>query len=188
MNRSVKEQVKSGLRLGIGSAAFLIALMLLDGALKRFIGSGPLHQVVWSDWVAWAEIGLACALLLPTAQVWFWLVGGYALFGLGKSALMLVSGKELYTYQPVPRLEAAEAAFVALATLLLLFRFVDSHPNIVDRVILTFYVFAVSWSLHTAASTLIDPWLAAGLIGLAVSWCIYRWKRAKLKVRPALNS
>ncbi len=160
--RSRQEQVDNGFRLGIGAGAFLIALMLLGSGLTRMVS--------------------------PTAQVWLLVVGGYALFGVVKGVLVLVTGKVLYTYQRVPRLEAAEATIFALATLLLLFRFYDTRPNILDRVALTFYVFAVAWSGHSAASTLVDPRLAAGLIGLAISWCVYRWKRAKFQGTETLSS
>lgn|SRR5258707_10599248 len=186
--RSRQEQVDNGFRLGIGAGAFLIALMLMGSGLTRVVSSVPPHRMVWSDWVGWAEIGLACVLLLYTAQVWLLVVGGYALFGVVKGVLVLVTGKVLYTYQRVPRLEAAEATIFALATLLLLFRFYDTRPNILDRVALTFYVFAVAWSGHSAASTLVDPRLAAGLIGLAISWCVYRWKRAKFQGTETLSS
>jgi hypothetical protein len=179
MHRSVKEQARSGLRLGIGAGAFLIAMMLLGSGLTRVVSLVPPHHLVWSDWLGWVEISLACVMLLATAQVWFWLVGGYALFGLGKSILVLVSGKVPYTYRTVPRLEAGEAALFTMATLLLLFRFVDTGPNIMDRVSLTFYVLAIAWSGHSAATTSVDPLLAAGLIGLTISWCVYRWKKTQ---------
>jgi hypothetical protein len=178
-DRSRKEQAKNGLRLGLGMGAFLIALMLLGSGLTRVVSSDSPQHVVWSDWMGWGEIGLACVLLLVTAQVWLLLVGGVALFGIGKSIFLLVYGEIPHTYRPVSRLEGAEAAFFCLTTLLLLFRFMDTRPNTLDRVALTFYVLAVAWSGHRTAFTLVDPWLTAGLIGLAVSWCIYHWKQAQ---------
>ncbi len=179
-NRSRKEQVGNGLRLGIGAGAFLIAMMLLGSGLARVASSASPYQLPWSDWVGWSEIGLGCVLLLFTAQVWLLLVGGYALFGLGKSILALALGKVPYTHQAVPRLEAVGGAFFALATLLLLLRFVNTRPSLMDRVALTFYVLAIAWSGHGAAPfKMIDPWLAAGLIALAISWCVYQWKKIR---------
>jgi hypothetical protein len=187
-NRSRKEQVGNGLRLGIGAGAFLIAVMLLGSGLKRVVSSVPPQHLVWSDWVAWVQICIALVLLFVTAQVWLMVVGGYAFFGLAKVLLVLISGKDFHApYRPIPRLEALAVAFFALTTLVLLFRFVDTRPSILDRVALTFYVLAIAVGLSgdRAASTLIDSWPTAGLIALAISWCVYRWKTTKPRTPEA---
>ena len=180
-NRSAKEQAKNGLRLGLSSGVFLIALM--------FLGNG-LRQVAWpvasaqepfgSNWVGWVEIVISGVLLWFTAQVWLLLLGGFALFGFIKGVLVLITGQELYPpHRPFPRTESAEIAVFALTTLLLLFRFVNAAPTTLDRCALTLYVFALGWHGDLARFSLADPWQMAGLVGLAISWSIYRWKRLR---------
>jgi hypothetical protein len=177
--RSRGEQVEIGLRLGISAGAFLVAAMLLGNGLPRVVSSGPPYHLIWSDWVSWIEVSLACLLLYATAGIWVLLVGGIAFFGVGKSILMLVTGSEPYHGQHVPRLEAAEGLFFCLATLLLIFRFWETRPSILDRVTLTFYVFVIAWYGQSSVSTSVDLRVAAGLIALVISWCVYRWKETK---------
>jgi hypothetical protein len=183
-NRSRKEQVSNGLRLGIGAGAFLIAVMLLGKGLTGVVSPVPPHHLVGSDWGACVEICIALVLLFVTAQVWLLLVGAFAFRGFVYEVLLLISGKELYApFRPISRVEAAAGACLALTTLVPLFRFFDTRPSILDRIALTFYVLAAAFALtgHRAAPTLIDPWLLAGWIALAVSWCVHRWKTTKAR-------
>src|SRR5262245_19841120 len=75
-NRSRKEQVRNGLRLGVGIVAFLIAAGLLGNGLRRMVSSVSTLHLVWSDWVAWLQICIALVVLFLTAQVWLILVAG----------------------------------------------------------------------------------------------------------------
>lgn len=173
------QQIRSGLRLGTGAGAFLIAIMFLRSGLERLVWPATSPQkLVWSDAKGWMELGVACVLLLLTADIWLLLLAGYALFGLGKSVLVLVIGHNIYApYAALPRLEAAWIAFFALATLVLLIRFAGSRPTIFDRFVLTFYVFALAWHGNMKNSSLPDPWQIAGLVALAIAWCIDWWKK-----------
>lgn len=176
MSRSAKEQAKSGLLLGVGLGAFLLALMLLDSGLRRIISLPP-NGLVLSDWIAWLEVGGACALLFVTAQTWFWGVAGYALFAFGKSVVAILAGREWYaTHRLLPRLELVEIAVFALTTIVLLFRFVHIRPSVLDRIALTFYVLAFSWYVHSPQSRFVALLPAAGLSGLIASWLVYRFK------------
>jgi hypothetical protein len=150
--------------------------------------AAPPNHLAWSDWVAWIEIGIAVVLLFLTAQVWLLLVGAFAFRGFVYGVMLLIAGKEIFApFRPIPRVEAAAGAFFALTTLLLLSRFIETRPSILDRIALTFYVLAAAFAFfgHRAASTLIDPWLIAGWIGLAVSWCVHRWKTTKARTPEA---
>jgi hypothetical protein len=68
MSRSVKEQVKSGLRLGGGLAVFLVAMAPLVDGLRRVVWAAPSHQLLWSP-IGLAELIVAAGLLVSTAQV-----------------------------------------------------------------------------------------------------------------------
>jgi hypothetical protein len=174
-NRSRREQVSNGLRLGIGAGAFLIAMMLLASGLRRVMAAPPNHL---ADWVAWGEICIALVLLFLTAQVWLLLVAYGAFFGFLYEALVFISGKELSApYRPIPRLGTLAVAFFALTTFLMLVRFNDHLASILDRVALTFYVLAFVFALsgHSSPSSLLDTRLMAGWMALAIAWCVYRW-------------
>src|SRR5262249_9206248 len=150
--------------------------------LTRIVSSIPPYHLLWSDWGAWVQICLALALLFFTAQVWLLLVGAFALRSFLYGVVLLIAGKELFgPHHPISRLEASAMAFFGLTTLLLLFRFHDTRPSILDRVALTFFVVAALFALlrHRTNSTLIDPRFVAGLIALAISWCVHRWKTTK---------
>ena len=175
MRGSIRDQIKSGLRLGCGVGAFLIALIFLGMGLHRIVWSAPSSgQIEWLDWVGWVEVVAAVTLLMASAHVWHWLLAGIALFGFFKCIVVLVSGGNLYGKSaPLSRMEATELAGFTLATLALLFRFKNNPPTIPDRVALTIYVIALSWIGNIMAQLV-------GLLALLIAWGI-DWRRRGLE-------
>ncbi len=170
---SVRRQIKSGLRLGIGAGMWLIALMLMGSGLTRIVGAETYHSVAWADWMGWLELAAACALFMLAAHIWYMLVAGYLLFGFVKILIFLISGKNLYApHVFLPRLEAAVQAGFALLTLVLLFRLSKIRLTIVDRTALTVYMFTFFPFGNIPAQSL-------GVAALAISWGIDRLTKGR---------
>jgi hypothetical protein len=178
MEGRAKAQIKSGLRVGGNLAAFMIAVVFLQIGLGR-VAWASLHPPVWSDWVGWLLISAAGLLLLLSAHVWLFLLAGCALFALGKSMIVVITGKYMYSpHAAFPRLEAAEIGVLALITLVLMVRLAASSLTIIDRFALTFYVFTLALAWHGNANfSLANPWQLAGLGALIVSWCDHHFRK-----------
>jgi hypothetical protein len=169
MGRSVKEQVKSGFRIGGGLAVFFVAMAPLVDGLRRVVWAAPQHQLVWSP-IGLVELIVAAALLVPTAKVWMLWLGGSLLFGLVKGVFLLTTGG------PSPRLETAGLVFVFLLTLILMGSIALIGTTLSDRVALTIYVFSLGWSADKGL-LMPSPSLAVGLAVLFASWCVHYWKQ-----------
>lgn len=169
MGRSVKEQVKSGLRLGGGLAAFLVAMAPLGDGLRRVVWTAPPHQLVWSS-LGWIELIVAATLLVPTAKMWMQWFAGCLLFGIVKGVFMLLTGG------PIPRSELAIPVIFFVATLVLMASIGLRGTTLLDRIALTFYVFCIAWRADKGLF-MPAPSLAIGLAGLFASWCVYYWKQ-----------
>jgi hypothetical protein len=178
MGRTVKEQIKSGVHLGIGFGSFLIAAMLLGAGMSRVVWStGAPHHVVWWEPIGWAELLAAALILVLTADIWWQLLAGYMFIGCFKGVVIFITGRDLFApHDPFPRLESAELTIFAAATVALLVRFADVRPTIVDRIALTLFVFCFVWSTATARFSAANPSLAAALIVLLISWAV-SWLR-----------
>lgn len=152
MNQTVKEQAKSGLRLGVGAGLFLIGGMLLSAGMSRVVWSAtPPHYIVWPEPLGWAELALAAALLLSSAGVWWQVFAGYMLIGSLKSVIVFITGTDLFApYGPFPRPEAAAFAAFGVATILLMWRFTKNRLTILDRMALTACLFSIAWRAGTA--------------------------------------
>jgi hypothetical protein len=165
MSETVGKQLKSGLRLGIGAGLFLIGGMLLSAGMSRVVWSAtPPHNVVWPEPLGWAELALAAVALLSSAGEWWQLFAGYMLIGSLKSVVVLATGRDLFApYGPFPRPEAAAFAVFGVATILLMWRFKENPPTILDRLALTAYVFAIAWRAGTAEFSDFGLGLVVGL-------------------------
>jgi hypothetical protein len=168
MSRSVKDQVKSGLRLGGGVAVFLVTMAPLADGLRRVVWAAPPHQLLWSS-IGLAEIIVAAGLLISTAQVWVHFFGGCMLVGTIKGVFALMVGTS------IPRLELAWAVVIFSVTLVLLVAIISRGTPLLDRIALTVYVFSLGWSADKGLFTP-SPSLAVGLAALLVSWCLYYWR------------
>ena len=176
MDSKIRKQIRSGFRLGAGAGGFLIGLWLIGSGLDRILGSAASHQIAWTDWTGWTELVLAAAILLPTAQVWLMLLGGYMIFGVIKGLVIFATGN-FPSHGFSTRMEPLELALYGLATLLLMFRFAESPPTVLDRVALTLYLFCF---LRPAASSALSWWQMIGLAALLVSWCVSRWRASRV--------
>ncbi|MGA2630822.1 MAG: hypothetical protein ABSG54_11485 [Terriglobia bacterium] len=174
MEKTTKQQIVSGLRVGGCLGAFLIGGMLMGNGLGRIVGEGS-RQVVWADWIGWAELVLAAVILLLTARVWLMLLGGYLLFGSLKSLILFATGS-FPSHGFSTRVEPLALVFYCVATLMLMFRFAEKPPTVLDRVALTVYLFCL-WP--AAANSAFSWWQGVGLAALLASWCVFRWRTWK---------
>jgi len=176
MGRSVKEQVKSGLRLGGGLAVFFVALAPLVAGLRRVVWAAPPRHLVWSEPIGWVELIVAATLLVLMAQVWMQWFAGCLLFGIVKGVFMLLAGG------PIPRSELAIPVVFFVATLVLMASIGLRGTTLLDRIALTFYVFCIAWRADKGLF-MPAPSLAIGLAALFASWCVYYCR----KQRPAAH-
>ena len=114
MSRSVKEQIKSGLRVGGSLAMFFIAMAPLIDGLRRVVWTAPRHHLAWSP-IGWVELILAAGLLASTAKVWMQWLAGCMLFGLFKGVWFLIAGSSI----PGPELAWAVIVFSVTLALML---------------------------------------------------------------------
>ena len=170
MEKTTKQQIVSGLRIGGSLGAFLIGGMLMGNGLGRIAGAGS--QVAWGDWIGWAQIVLAAAILLLTARVWLIALAGYLLFGTLKSLILVATGS-FPSHGFSTRVEPLALVFYCVATLMLMFRFAGNPPTVLDRVALTVYLFCL-WPAATDSA--FSWWQAVGLAALFASWCVSRWR------------
>jgi hypothetical protein len=173
MGRSVKEQVKSGLRLGGGLAVFFLAMAPLADGLRRVVWAAPPHRLLWAQPIGWVELIVAAALLFYTARIWMQWIAGCVLIGSIKGIVVFIAGA------PISRLESAEVVIAFLATLVPMVAIGVRGPTLLDQVALTFYVFCLAWRADQGLF-MPSPSLAIGLAALFVSWGISYWKRLPL--------
>jgi hypothetical protein len=164
MGRSVKQQIKSGLRLGGGLAVFFLAMAPLVDGLRRVVWAAPPHQLVWSP-IGWAELIVAAALMVSTATMWMQWAAGCMLFASIKGAFMLTMGG------PIPRSELALPVIFSVASLVLMGSIALRGTTVLDRIALTFYVFCIAWRADKGLF-MADTSLAVGLGVLFASWCV----------------
>lgn len=175
-SRSPGDQVKSGLRLGFGCGFFLIGIMLLGSSLKRLGSTAPLaHHPGWSDWMGWMEFGGAILLLIASAHIWHWLLGGVTLAAFVKSVFFLIFMALSGAHAPRGQaLSLVEIAAFSLATMALLFRFINTRLTLVDRIALTLFMIASLWGVWRGL-TLAGASISLAI--LAISWCLDRWRK-----------
>ncbi len=178
---TVKEQAKSGLRLGIGLGLFLIAGMLLSSGMGRVVWSAsPPQYVVWPEPIGWLELTVATAILLSTAGVWWMLLAGCMTLGSVKCVIVLLTGRDVFApHDPFPRLEAVELLVFAVASVALMLRLWKKPLTIMDRVAVTVYLFSFMWHADRVEFSAAGPGLALGLFALLGAWCVHWWKADK---------
>ena len=170
MARPVKEQIKSGLRLGGGLALFFVAMAALADGLRRTVWEAPAPQLACSQMIGWMELIVAAALLVYTAGIWMQWAAGCMLIGSIKGIFVMLKGGP----NPPPHL-AALVGFGAVS-LVLMAGIALRGITFFDRIALTFYVFCIAW--HANKGLFEEPVsLAFGLAALVASWCFYYWNR-----------
>jgi hypothetical protein len=176
-----KKQILSGLHLGVGIGGLLVGGMLMGNGLGRIAEFSPTAHHIFADWIAWAELVLAAAILLLTARTWQLLLAGYLLFGALKGFVLFATGSFPY-HGFSPRIESLALIFYWVATLMLMFRFAQNPPTVLDRVALTIYLFCL-WP--AGFNSAFSWWQAVGLGALLSSWCVFRWRTRRHGHWPA---
>jgi len=173
----VKEQIQSGLRLGAGLGVFLIGGLLLSHVRTRLEVLSSYHQTGWSDWTVWLEVILSVGLLFSTAHVWYQWLAGCLVFGILKGLIALVTGRDIFPLSQVPATQLASLTVVAycIVTLLLIARFMDRKPTMVDRIAITLFLLCLLPSGSSFPSVL----EIVGFGGLLASWVVYRWREGR---------
>ena len=179
MEKTAKEQIRSGLRVGTGLGGFLIAVMLIGNGLARIGISTASHQLIWTEPVGWMELLIAALILLFTARMWLMLLSGCLLFGIVKSLVVFATGR-FPSHEFSTRIEPLALAFYCIASFVLMFRFSEHQPNLIDRIALTLYVFCL-WP--AIAGSIFSPWQIVGLGALLISWCLSRWRKDSRRSR-----
>ena len=182
MSRSVKEQIQSGLRLGGGFGVFLIGGLFLGQARIRLEVLSSHNHTGWSDWVVYVEVILGVGLLLSTAHIWYQLLGGCLVFGTVKGLIALLTGTAVFPLRQVPATRIASLMVVAycMASLLLMLKFMDRKPNVVDRIAIIFYFLC----FLPPRSSFPSIWEIVGLACLLIAWGYDRLQRRRGQNRP----
>jgi len=177
MSRTVKGQVKTGFRLAGGIILFCASLFLLTFGLDAVWRDG---HFVPSAWPGWVELSFAAVLIPLTMHLWVQFFAGCVAFGLLKSVVVMIAGKDWYPpHLLFSRIEAAEMAFLFGATLVWLMRFAKARPELSDRIAIVLYLFFFLGSRNSPRFSLLQ--LAAALLTLFLAFCVSRWRGAKLK-------
>jgi hypothetical protein len=176
MGETVKQQIKSGLRVGSGIGSLMIAVIFLGDGLRRVWLTTVPHHFSFSG-LGCIELLLAATILLATAHLWLPYFAGCMVLGVLQGVLMLLTGQGLYTHRALPRLESAGFVLFCIATIALIVRPLMGRTTILDRVALTLYVFSFpSYAMHNFKFSITDPLMVGGPALLLVSWCVERWK------------
>lgn len=178
MKPSTRKQIKSGLRLGGGMGAFLVAVILIGIGVERLQSVAPGQLRFWPDEaVDGGLIGLALLILIITARVWVIYLAGCFLFAIPKSLAVIVSGRDFYSpHGPFSRLEAFELLFFFLASLFLIYRITANRiPTLFDRLAITFYLIAFAYS-SSGHFSLVSSGPIIGLAALVAAWYLSQKK------------
>jgi hypothetical protein len=172
MKPATKKQIKNGLRVGGQLGLFFVAAMIFGIAIDG-IEAGAGHLKPWPEGVIAAGlIALATMLLLFTVRVWSLYIAGCLLFAIPKCLIVIMSGRDFYSpHAPFSRLLAGELLLFAVASLLLFYRvFRRRSPSIVDRLVLTLFMFSFGFGLSRQSFSALALWHMTGLAALILAW------------------
>lgn len=177
MHPRTSAKVRSGIKLGVGAGLFLVAGILLSDGMDGIFWSGVRPgEVHWHDFAGWAELAVAFAILVPTANVWWQLLCGYMVFGLIKSAILILTGSDIVSSQPLSRLQGVFLAIFCLGTILSLLRLARDKVTLVDRVALTLFIFAFLWQANQASFSSMSSGMVIAFVILLIAWLL-AWRR-----------
>jgi len=121
-------------------------------------------------------------VLIPlTMHLWIQFFAGCVAFGILKSLVVIIAGKDWYSpHLPFSRVEAAEIAIFFAATLVWLIRFAKVRPELADRIALLVWLlfFPGSRNNHHFSISL----AGVGLLALFLAWGVSRWRNGKRAV------
>jgi len=189
-NRSVEQQIVTGLRLGGGLAGGLLILGLAFWSTSTLVAN-----VQPEPWPAhfgfWCVLCFASVMMFVTVNRWVSFVPAFCCFTLVRSVLtfgLLSSASTAADW--ASRRYLLEPLVICVVVTALTWRFIGNIPartTFLDRFALTFFVLAqlnqMAISCHWPPLLLI-----AGLSALLIAWCDYRWNRATMMRRQLDNS
>jgi hypothetical protein len=182
-NRTNREKVVSGVRLGVGLVAGFLVLVLAFGGISTLPAGAPAYGRC-GPFVSWGMVCLATIILFLTANRWASIgIGFFCMPALFKSLAVVLFGTNPFSsipYRRLTRIQAGEVLFVCLIVIALIWRFIGSRPaptTFLDRIALTFFVLATIKQMIIPYNWPPFP-LISGLSALLIAWCVYRWQRA----------
>jgi hypothetical protein len=186
-NRSVRQQLISGLRLGGGLGGGLLILGLASWSISTLVANA--HPEPWPGHFGfWCVLCFTSAMMFVTVNRWVSFVPAFYCFTfmriLGVLTFGLVSSAST-TADWASRRDLLELLVICVIVTALTWRFIGNIPaptTFLDRFALTFFVLA---QLNQMAITYHWPplRLIAGFSALLIAWCVYRWNRAALMRR-----
>ena len=183
-NRTNKQKVVSGVRLGVGLVAGFLVLVLAFGGISTLPNGAPAYGR-YGLLVSWGMVCLATIIMCLTANRWASTgIGFFCVPALFKGLAVLLGGTNPASSIPsqrLTRIQAGEVVFVCVIVIALIWRFIGNRPaptTFVDRIALTFFVLATIKQITVPYNWPPLP-LISGLSALVVAWCVYRWQRAK---------
>lgn len=182
-NRTTREKVVSGMRLGFGLVAGFLVLTLVFGGISTLPAGAPAYGN-YGAFVSWSMVCLSTVILFLTANRWASIgIPFFCVPALFKSLAVLLIGtnpSSSIPYYRLTRTQAGEILFVCIFIIALTWRFAGNHPaptTFIDRIALTIFVLA-------AIKQMVIPYnwppvpLVSGLSALLIAWCVYRWQQA----------
>jgi len=179
-DRSVREKVSSGIRIGLGLVCGFLVMILATAGLATLPGGAPAYGR-YGVLVSWSMLLLASTVMVWTANRWAPYLPGIFGAPLLKILVQILSGPSPYSsipYRTVGRMEAAEFFAFCAVVLALTWRFVRRRPaatTFLDRLALTCFAVAALKQVVTPYHWPPLPLLVA-ITAIFVAWLAYRWK------------
>src|SRR5208283_1806290 len=180
-NRTIKEQVRSGLLIAFEIVGGFLVFLLASVALAWFFPAGQ-HVHFPGPLKAWISLLVALAIIFSTAERWAGFIPGFFLVrgifgGLVYTAFPATSAANSHG---LSRIQAGELLIYCLLVMGLLWRFIPprrSRATTLDRCALTFFALSVAgMSVLSTDRILLAP--LSGSIPLLVAWLVYRYRRS----------
>jgi hypothetical protein len=179
-DRSIYEQVVSGLHLAGGLVSGVLILGLAFWSISSLLGNNP-PDVQSRHFVFWSMLCFASVMMFVTVNRWVAAVAGFYCLALVRILAVLTFGLVSSTTADwSSRSDLLESFVFCLVVAALTWRFAGNTPaptTFLDRFALTFFMLA---QLYQMAITYHWPPLPliSGSFALLFAWWVYRWNRA----------
>jgi hypothetical protein len=179
-DRSIYQQVVSGLRLAGGLVGGMIIFGLAFWSISTLLLDAPSH-VQSGHFVFWSMLCFSSVMIFVTVNRWVAAVAGFYCFVLVRILGVLIFGLVSSTSSDwASRRDFIESFVFCIVVAALTWRFAGNSPaptTLLDRFVLTFFVLA---QLYQVAITYHWPPfpLISGLCALFIAWSAYRWNRS----------
>jgi hypothetical protein len=184
-NRSVHQQVVSGLRLAGGLAGGLLILGMASWSIASLLAvaspNTPFERLAF-----WTMLGFASVTMFVTVHRWVSFVPAFYFLSFLRVLGVLMIGSFSSSWKEsawAARIDFLELVVACIAVIGFTWRFLGARPastTLLDRFALTLFVLT---QIHTMAVTGRAPrWPSVlGYSALAIAWCVYRWNRAGVR-------